>query len=181
MDITLQKAVIITVARIQSNEILAFLMRDYSEFSTADFVAILPPIVVGIGSASIATAALLVILMEIHRRGHISDRTVHIDGQPLNDEVVNALNEVNETVSTATDLVDRTTSLVEGQGGEIAARELDRVRNIFDYANDIRRNLNEILARLPEEGIALRNIDLDEFRTITTDFLDAFEQFMNIL
>nr|AAT74907.1 unknown [Neurospora crassa] len=161
MDITLQKAVIITVARIQSNEILAFLMRDYSEFSTADFV--------------------LVILMEIHRRGHISDRTVHIDGQPLNDEVVNALNEVNETVSTATDLVDRTTSLVEGQGGEIAARELDRVRNIFDYANDIRRNLNEILARLPEEGIALRNIDIDEFRTITTDFLDAFEQFMNIL
>ncbi|EGZ76060.1 hypothetical protein NEUTE2DRAFT_133483 [Neurospora tetrasperma FGSC 2509] len=129
-------------------------MRDYSEFSTADFVAILPPIVVGIGSASIATAALLVILMEIHRRGHISDRTVHIDGQPLNDEVVNALNEVNETVSTATDLVDRTTPP---------------------------GNLNEILARLPEEGIALRNIDLDEFRTITTDFLDAFEQFMNIL
>ena len=183
MNTISQNTVIIAVAHQESNESLAFLMREYSDFSIANFAAILPPLVVGIGAASLATAAVLVILMEIHRRGHISDRTVHVDGQPLNDEVVNdTLNKVNETVSTATDLVDRTRELVEGQGGEIAGREeLGRVRNIFDHANDTRRNLTEILARLPEEGIDIRNIDLDEFRTITTDFLNAFEQLMNIL
>lgn len=182
LDIIWQKAIIITVANNQIDEILAFLLHNYSQFNASDFVAILPSIVAGLGTASIATAALLVILMEIHRRGHISaDGTVHVDGQPINNEVANTLNEVNETVSTATDLVDRTVELVQGQDGEIVGRELDRVRNILGNANNTRRNLNEILDRLPEEGIVIRNIDLDEIRTIAIDFLEAFEQLMNIL
>jgi hypothetical protein len=175
MNSILQKIQIISEAHIHTDGILALLMHQYSDFSPAEIVAILPYLTLALGGTYFATTALVVILLEIHRRGRVSDGTVSIDGQPLNDHLVNAVNEVNDTVSTATDLVDRATSIVEGQGGNIGPNELDRVRHLFDNADGIRRDLNEI-GRLTE-GVS--NIHLDDFRTVMTDFFDAFESFMN--
>jgi hypothetical protein len=100
-----------------NNELFAELMNLYSNFSPEEIAAILPYIVVIFSNSLVATAALVVVLIEIHRRGSIVDGTISVDGQPLNRELARSMDTFNDTVSTATDFVDRTTTLIEGQGG----------------------------------------------------------------
>lgn len=175
MNSILQKTQIISEAHVHTDDILAILMHQFSDFNPAEIVAILPYLTLALGGTYFATTALVLILLEIHRRGRVSDGNVSIDGQPLNHHLVDAVKKVNDTVSTATDLVDRATSIVEG--GIIGPNELNRVRHLFDNADGIRRDLYEI-GRLTE-GVS--NIHLDDFRTVMTDFFDAFESFMDII
>ncbi|CCC14799.1 hypothetical protein SMACR_12683 [Sordaria macrospora] len=100
-----------------NNDLFAELMNLYSNFSPEEIAAILPYIVVIFSNSLVATAALVVVLIEIHRRGSIVDGTISVDGQPLNRELARSMDTFNDTVSTATDFVDRTTTLIEGQGG----------------------------------------------------------------
>ena len=99
-----------------NNDLFAELMNLYSNFSPEEIAAILPYIVVIFSNSLVATAALVVVLIEIHRRGSIVDGTISVDGQPLNRELARSMDTFNDTVSTATDFVDRTTTLIEGQG-----------------------------------------------------------------
>jgi hypothetical protein len=99
-----------------NNNLFAELMNLYSNFSPEEIAAILPYIVLIFSNSLVATAALVVVLIEIHRRGSIVDGTISVDGQPLNRELARSMDTFNDTVSTATDFVDRTTTLIEGQG-----------------------------------------------------------------
>jgi hypothetical protein len=162
MDIILQKLQIM-VSNMDTNDMLALLLEQFSDFSPADTALILPIIASVLTSTGFATYALVVILLEIHRRGYVTDGDLV------------AVDQVGDTVSIAADLVDRTTSIVEESGGYIGGREADIIRNIVHHGQGIRGDLDEI-ARLTTGST---NDSIADFITIMVDFIDAFETFMN--
>lgn len=146
------------------------LMNLFNDLSPADISEILPYILAIVMTSHMLVGLVVLILRELERRDGVIDDAV-------NDELRTGRDNLNDAVSITTDLIDRTNTLIEGQGGNISPQDLLRVNQIADNIRRIRGDLDEI-ADLTE-GVFPPS-ELNDFHIIMADFLEAFHTFMNL-
>lgn len=160
-----------------TNEVFDEIIRLYGDMNPEQIGRILVYILLINYAAFGATILVLAILEKLKDSGaQVVNGAVNVDGEPLSGELERGLDNLNGTVSAATDFIDRTAELIEGQGGNIAPQDLSRINHAQDILDGIRSNLDQI--GVLTEGVSSRG--LGDFQTIVADFMDSYEAFMSI-
>ena len=160
-----------------ANQVFNEIMRQFSDMNPEQISLLLGNILLFNYAAFGATALTVGIIVVLRRRrAQVVDGDVNVDGEPLGRELERGMDNLNETVSDATDFIDRTVELIEGQDGNIAPEDLSSINRVGGILGDLRRNLDEIAVLT--EGVSSRG--LGDFRTILADFLDSYEAFLSI-